>query len=271
MQTAIPDYRDITYELIGSVARISHNRPAFRNAENRNLLSELDDAVSRANADENVRVLVLAGTGDHFSAGHDLKEGALAPDLLTTEGRWEFEEKFYLGYCMRIFDSTKPTIAQVQGGCIAGGFMVANMCDLMVAADDAFFSDPVVHTLSAAAVEVLIHPWVLGMRLAKDFLFTGRRIEAAEAHAIGMVNRLVPRAELESATLELAQRVAAAPPFALRVLKRSLNRSWEMQGLRNAINAHFDSHQVTHASEEFAQVRARGFTNAIQKGAATAN
>lgn len=166
-------YSNIAYEIDGAVARLSHDRPALRNAESQELLDELDDAVRRATADPAVRVLVFDGKGEHFSAGHDLKQGAEKRAGFSVEQRWAYEELYYLEYALRIWDCPKPTIASVQGACIAGGFMVANMCDLIVAADDAFFSDPVCHTLGAAAVEVLIHPWVMGARKAKEMLFMG--------------------------------------------------------------------------------------------------
>ncbi len=261
-------YTDISYETLGAVARICHDRPKNRNAESQRLLQELDDAMRQAAADPDIRVVILGGHGDHFSAGHDLKEAQESRADFTVEQRFAYEERYYYEYAMRIWDHPKPTIAQVQGACIAGGFMVANMCDLVVASDDAFFADPVCHTLSAAAVEMLVHPWVMGMRAAKEFLFTGRRMDAAEAHRIGMVNRVVPRAELESATLALAEHIAKAPPFGLKLTKRSLNRSFDIQGFRSALAAHFDTHQLSHVTEEFRQTRDRGLGNAIQRAKA---
>lgn len=257
-------YEDILYETIGPVARISHNRPAVRNAESRRLLRELDDAVRKAESDSDIRVVILAGTGDHFSAGHDLKSAQVERPNPTVEERWEYEEEHFYDYALRIHDLKKPTIAQVQGACIAGGFMIANMCDLIVAADDAFFWDPVAHSMGTAAVEVLIHPWVMGMRRAKEFLYTGRRMGAEEAFQIGMVNRVVPRAELEQATLDLANTIAAAPPFGLRLVKRALNRTWDTQGLKVALSAHFDGHQLSHVTKEFQDNLARGLTTTIK-------
>ena len=262
------DYQDIEYEERGAIARIWHNRPQARNAESKRLLEELDHAMARAADDPAIRVVILAGRGDHFSAGHDLKEAQATRANFTVEERWAYEEVHYFDYCMRIWDLPKPTIAQVQGACIAGGFMVANMCDLIVASEDAFFAGPVTQTLATAAVEVLIHPWVMGLRKAKEMLFTGERLSAAEAHRIGMVNRVVPRAELEAATLALAERIAAAQPFGLKLIKRSLNRSLDMQGMRSALQAHFDTHQLSHMTEEFKAIRDRGLSKAIQKGKA---
>lgn len=257
-------YEDILYETFGPVVRISHNRPAVRNAESRRLLRELDHAVRTAETDSDIRVIIIGGTGAHFSAGHDLKSAQVERPNPTVEERWEYEEEHFYEYALRIHDLKKPTIAQVQGACIAGGFMIANMCDLIVASDDAFFWDPVAHSMGTAAVEVLIHPWVMGMRRAKEFLYTGRRMGAEEAFQIGMVNRVVPRAELEQSTMELANTIAAAPPFGLRLVKRALNRTWDSQGLKVALSAHFDGHQLSHVTKEFQDNLAKGLSSTIK-------
>jgi enoyl-CoA hydratase len=239
-------FAHIEWEPLGRVVRIWQNRPERRNAQNMELLDELDAALARAVGDPEIRVIIIAGKGDHFSAGHDLKDAAMLRAQQTPEDRYEFEALRYHDYCLHLWDAPKPVIAQVQGACIAGGFMVANMCDLIVASDDAFFADPVVNAFGAAAVEVLVHPWAMGLRKAKQMLYTGDRMGAAEAHAIGMVNEIVPRAELESATLALAEKIANAPSFALRLIKRSLNRTADIQGFRSALSAHFDTHQLSH-------------------------
>jgi enoyl-CoA hydratase len=262
------NFENLIYEQQGAVVRIWLNRPEQRNAQSQQLLQELDDAFTCAAKDDAVHVVVLAGKGDHFSAGHDLKQAQRERANFTVEERWNYEERFYFDYCLRIFDFPKPTIAQVQGACVAGGFMIANMCDLIIASDDAYFSDPVGHTLATAATEVLIHPWVLGLRKAKEMLFAGARLSAQDAHQIGMVNRVVARSELDARTLELAEHIATAPPFGLRLLKRSLNRAIDMQGFRNSLEAHFDTHQLSHVTEEFKQVRDKGLSNAIQKNKA---
>ncbi|MXQ14709.1 enoyl-CoA hydratase [Microvirga makkahensis] len=259
------NFRSIAVECFGPVRRISHNRPDFRNAESRELLDELDQSISRAVEDDTVRVIILAGKGDHFSAGHDLKEAQRERSGFSVEQRWMYEEKHYFEYCRRILNAPKPVIAQVQGACIAGGFMVANMCDIIIASEDAFFADPVVHTLGAAAVEVLVHPWVLGQRKARELLYTGGRLSSADAERLGMVNRVVPREELEATTLAMAEKIAEAPPFALRVLKRSLNRTLDAQGFGVALAAHFDTHQLSHLSEAFQSARSAGLAEAIKK------
>lgn len=254
----------------GAVRRILLAREAQRNAQSQQMLDELMTAFDEAGRDDNVKVVVLAGKGAHFSAGHDLKQAQAERANFSVEERWAYEETRYFDYSLRIWDFPKPTIAQVQGACVAGGFMLANMCDLVVAADSAFFSDPVGHTLGAAATEVLIHPWVMGARKAKEMLFTGGKISAQEAHAMGMVNRVVSDADLGEATLALAQQIAKAPPFGLRLIKRSINRTLDAQGLRTALAAHFDTHQLSHLSAGFLSARDQGLASAIQKNPTSA-
>lgn len=251
-------------EQIGPVRRITLNRAEMRNAQSQQMLDELDAAFEAARLDSATRVVVLAANGPHFSAGHDLKQAQAERAEFTVEERWAYEEQRYFGYCMRIWDFPKPTIAQVQGGCIAAGLMLANMCDLIVASEDAFFSDPVTHTMGAASLEVLIHPWVLGLRQAKEMLFTGERISAQQAKEFGMVNRVVANDKLGDDTLALAQRIAKAPPFAMQLLKKSLNRSMDVQGMRQALSAHFDVHQLSHMTEEYRRTKEAGLASAIQ-------
>lgn len=256
------NYEAISYEVLGPVARIYHNRPEAANAENAQLLKELDDAIVRAGADDLIRVVILGGKGKHFSSGHDLRSSW--PKGTTMEQWWSMEEQYFLDYCFRIWNLPKATIAQVQGGAIAGGFMVANMCDLVVAAEDAFFADPVLHSIGAPAVEVLIHPWVMSNRKAREMLFTGEKISAVEAMAAGMVNRVVPLEHLEEETLALANKIAQVPPFAMRLMKRSLNRTQEIQGMRTALSAHFDTHEFAHATTEQQELISSG--NMIERG-----
>lgn len=258
-------YDTLEIEDHGAVRRILLAREAQRNAQSQQMLDELMAAFDEAQREEGVRVVVLGGKGAHFSAGHDLKQAQAERANFTVEERWAYEELRYYDYSLKIWDFPKPTIAQVQGACVAGGFMIANMCDLVVASESAYFSDPVGHTLGAAATEVLIHPWVMGARKAKEMLFTGVKISAQEAHAMGMVNRVVGDAELDEATLAMAQQIAKAPPFGLRLIKRSINRGLDAQGLRAALAAHFDTHQLSHLSEGFLTARDRGLANAIQK------
>ena len=208
----------VLYETDGAVATITMNRPEVANAQDTALIDQLDAAFDRADADDAIRVVILTGAGKHFSSGHDLK--AIVGDgekdewvqmRETPEGKFFHEKTMYYDRCLRIHDFRKPTIAAVQGSCVAAGLMLAAMCDLIVAADDAKFSNPVLR-LSGAGVELLIEPWELGIRKAKEFLLTGDTIDAQEAWRLGLVNRVVPRAELTARTRELGRPGRSRPP-----------------------------------------------------------
>lgn len=259
-------FETVSVEKRNLVTWIFHNRPQARNAESRRLLDELDVALTEAVSDDGTRAIVIAGKGDHFSAGHDLKEAQAERAGLTVEERYAYEERRYFDYALRIWDCPKPTIASVQGACVAGGFMVANMCDMVVASEDAFFADPVCQSLATAAVEVLVHPWVMGLRMAHEFLLTGRRVTAEEAHRIGMVNRVVPRKRLEAETTQLADTIANGYPFATKLVKRSLKRLADMQGFRTSLQSHFDTHQLSHVTEEYSRMREGGIATGINRG-----
>ena len=245
-------YQTILVERRGSVELITMNRPEVRNAQNTQLLNELDDALHAADRDPDVNVIVIAGAGPHFSAGHDLKAyvGEAPSDewhekRQTPEGKFEHERRMYFEKALALRDLETPTIAMVQGKCVAGGLMVACMCDLIVASDDAVFQNPVLR-MTGAAVEVLVEIADLSPRKAKEFLWTGDEIDAVEAHRLGWINRVVPRDSLESETFALAERIAKMPPMTVRNVKRSINHAQDLAGFRNALEYHFMVHQFQH-------------------------
>jgi enoyl-CoA hydratase len=252
----------IQYDVSERVATIALNRPAQRNAQNQQFLVELNEAWEKAAADDEVRVILLRANGPHFSAGHDISPEGLksSPDILKiredvpTRGilsLHNWEAKHYLGFSRRWRDIPKPSIAAVQGACIAGGLLLAWPCDLIVAADNARFSDPVV-LMGIGGVEYHGHTWELGARKAKELLFTAKPIDAHEAERRGMVNRVVPLAELDTASRALALEIAQMHPHALAMAKRAVNATLDAQGQYNALQACFDIHQLGHASA-FAQ------------------
>ena len=238
---------EILYEVKDRVAVITLNRPEVANAQNMDLLDALDAAWTRAAADDEVRVIVLRANGGHFSSGHDLKDRWPAPDELTLEWINDNEARRYLGYCLHWRNVPKPSIALVQGKCIAGGLLLCWPCDLIVAADDAEFSDPVAH-MGIGGVEYHGHTWEFGARKAKEILFTGRSVTADEAEKLGMVNRVVGRDDLDAAGMELAARIAAMHPFALRQAKRAVNQTLDVQGFYAAVQSVFDVHQTGHGN-----------------------
>jgi enoyl-CoA hydratase len=239
---------DIEYEAADRIATITLNRPEVANVQNSALLDALDEAWMTAAADDDVSVVVLRAEGRHFSAGHDLKDRSWpAPEKITLDWIYRVESRRYLEYTLRWRNVPKPSIAAVQGRCIAGGLMLCWPCDLIVAADDALFSDPVA-LMGIGGVEYHGHTWELGARKAKEILFTGRPVTAAEAERTGMVNRVVPRDRLDAETRELAAKIAEMPPFGLRQAKRAVNQTLDVQGFYAAVQAVFDIHQTGHGN-----------------------
>jgi len=273
----------VLYERRGPVALVTMNRPRYRNAQNSAMTYALDAAFTRAVDDDEVAVIVLAGSGDHFSAGHDIgtperdadtafpRQAGIWWDHTGKSGadrRYAREVEVYLGMCRRWREIPKPAVAMVQGACIAGGLMLAWVCDLIVAADDAFFADPVLR-MGIPGVEYFAHPWVLGPRFAREVLFTGERFGARRAYEVGMVNRVVPRAELEPATLALADRIAAMPSFGLALAKRAVNQCEDQMGLRAGMESVFGLHHLAHAhNAEVSEDALAGMDPAAMKRAA---
>lgn len=276
----------VRYEVRDRVAYCTLNRPEVRNAQNVAMLQALDDAFRAACADDEVGVIVLRGAGKHFSAGHDI--GTPGRDIDKAFERrashlWEHvgrpgaentyvrEADAYLGLCERWRALPKPTICQVHGACIAGGLMLAWVCDLIVASDDAFFADPVLR-MGIPGVEFFAHPYALNPRAAKEFLFTGDRMSAARALEIGMVNRVVPRDALDDEVSALAARIAEKPRFALLLAKQAINQAEDRMGLRDTLHATYGYHHLAHAhntlsSEDYLQGQtARSMKDGMKDG-----
>ncbi len=243
----VPEFATIRYEVDGAVGTLTLARPAARNAQNSEMIEEIDAAFDLLDADDAVRVVVLAADGDHFSAGHDLKEilageSYWASQRDTPEGKLRHEQVMYWDKLVRIRDFRKPTIAAVQGTCAAGGLMLASVCDLIVAADDARFSNPVAR-MSGVGVELLVEPWDFGPRKAKEFLLCATTIDAVEAERLGFVNRVVIRAELAAEARSMADSIALVPPITAEAIKASVNNMLDTQGQRESWRHHFMLHQ----------------------------
>jgi enoyl-CoA hydratase len=238
----------VIYEVSDAIAVITLNRPEAANAQSRKVLEELDSAWQAADHDPAVKVIVLKSNGKHFSAGHDMAstKGSTEPVEWHADTYYDWETRHYLHYAKSWRAVPKPSIAAVQGKCIAAGLMLCWPCDLIVAADNAQFSDPVL-AMGICGVELHAHTWEFGPRKAKELLFTGDAIEAHEAARLGMVNRVVPLEELVPATMTLARRIAQNDAFALRMAKRAVNQTLDIQGYTNAIDAVFDMHHFGHA------------------------
>jgi enoyl-CoA hydratase len=253
----------VRYDVADRVAWITMNRPTFNNAQNSQMTYALDAAFQRAVNDDDVRAIVLGGEGKHFSAGHDIgtpgrdvNQSFERVHLLadhTNKPAAEFlytrEQEAYLGMCRRWRDAPKPTVAMVQGACIAGGLMLAWVCDLIVASDDAYFQDPVVR-MGIPGVEYFAHAFELPPRIAKEFLLLGERMPAARAEQFGMVNRIVPRDRLRQETAAVAAKLAAQPRLGAWLTKQAINHVEELRGKRTAMDAVFHMHHFAHAQND---------------------
>jgi enoyl-CoA hydratase len=262
-ETAKEEQDIVLYEAREGVAWITMNRPHYHNAQNGKMTYLLDDAFKAAVADDEVKVIVLRGEGKHFSAGHDIgtpgRDVHLSQDRVTMwydhadkeggEFLYVREAEAYLGMCRRWREIPKPTIAAVQGACIAGGLMLAWVCDLIVATDDAYFSDPVVR-MGIPGVEYFAHPYELNPRIAKEFLFTGNKMGAERAYQMGMVNQVSTRDTLMSDVEALAMKIAAMPRLGLALTKQAINNVEELQGKRSAMEAAFAWHHFTHVHND---------------------
>ena len=255
-----PEFAQIRYEMPAPlVARIVLSRPEKRNAQGTIMTYELDAAMERACRDENVSVIVLAADGDHFSAGHDLSMSepmAGTPEERTTlwdeydgpgwEGMYTREREVYLEITERWRNAPKPVIAAVQGSVISGGLMLMWMADIIIAAEDARFRDNTGSDMGVPGVEFFNHPFELGVRRAKQFLFTGGWLSAGAAAAAGMVNEVVPREKLDVRALELAEEIARTNRFTLKLIKQSVNAAQDAMGRKEAMQAAFANHQIGH-------------------------
>jgi enoyl-CoA hydratase len=273
----------IMYEVADGVAWIMMNRPSFNNAQNGQMTYALDDAFVRATNDDAVKCVVLGGNGKHFSAGHDIgtpgrdlhhefdKRLMIAPhtNKPAAELLYTREQEQYLGMCRRWRDIPKPTIAMVQGACIAGGLMLAWICDLIVASDDAFFQDPVVPLMGIPGVEYFAHAYELPPRVAKEFLLLGERMPAARAEQFGMVNKVVPRADLREATATWASKLASGSRLGNWLTKQAVNHVEELRGKRSAMDAVFHMHHFAHAQNDL--VTGDSIGGVSGKSAAAAN
>lgn len=224
----------LVYETLGEVARVTLNRPERANALNQTMLTEIGQALDEAESNTAVRAIVVRGAGTAFSSGFDLKEQMERRPRGVAQWRPILRKDF--DTVMRFWHCAKPTIAAVRGPCLAGACELALACDLTIAAEDAFFGEP--ELKFGAGIVVMILPWMVGPKAAKEIILTGEdKISAARAREIGMINRVVPAAELDESALSLARHIAAIDPELVMHTKRAMNRALEAQGMLAALEA----------------------------------
>src|SRR5438552_13988787 len=228
----------VTYAADGRVGIVSRKRAEKLNAISADLRKTLVERFHEADRDPATSVVILRAEGRSFCAGYDI-----APNPARTERRgnalaWHESLTDDVALEMTPWDMKRPVVASVQGHCLGGGCEMVMMCDLTIAADDALFGEPEIRFSNVGPA--LVMPFVVGLKRARELLYLGDPIDARTALAWGMVNRVVPRAELASATLKLARRLALISPEALAATKLAINRGADAAGFRNAIRAGLD-------------------------------
>jgi len=239
-------YDLLIYEALGAVVRITLNRPKVLNALNLDLKREIEAALAEAEAEEAVRAVILTGAGRAFSAGYDID--VAGKTAMPAADEWRDKLKDHLDNLMKVWDCAKPVIAAVNGYAVGGGMDLCMVCDLTVASDQANFGAPEIRHSSAPPT--LILPWLIGLKQAKELLYTGDLIDAQEAHRLGLVNRVVPHGALQDEALKLANRLALVPPKALRINKEAIHRTYDIMGLRQALAYNVETTSIIHATEE---------------------
>lgn len=230
-------YHAIRLERSGAVATLTLDRPQRLNAINKQMLLELQHALDTVEGDPELRALVVNGAGGNFSSGFDLSEQMEARPTGVEIWREILERDF--GTITRFWHFSKPTIAAVSGYCLAGGCELALCCDITLASEDAIFGEP--ELKFGAGIVVMILPWLVGPKHAKEIILRGMdRIPAQEALRIGLINRVVSVGELDSAALALAGDIAVIDPHLVQQTKRAINRTFQIMGLVDALEAALD-------------------------------
>ncbi len=226
-------FQDIIYDKVDNIAKVTLNRPDKYNALSQNLLRELREVLDEINDDEGIRVVILTGAGDRaFSTGFDLSSGELMPDEAAQDRR----VKSNFDTIIRIWNLRQPVISAVNGYAIAAGSNLAMVCDITVAAENAAFGEPEIRHFALSPL--LLLPYITGYKHLHYLYYTGDTVDAQEALKLGMVNKVVPLAELQDEAMRVARRIAMVPPYAVQTTKRSIKGAYEMMGFKNAMEYH---------------------------------
>ena len=228
----------VTYAADGRVGIVTLNRPDKLNAISAELKKTLVERFHEADRDPTTTLVVLRAEGRSFCAGYDISPNPARAARRGNALAWHASLTDDATLELTPWNMKKPVIASVQGHCLGGGCELAMVCDLTIAADDALFGEPEIRFSSVGPVMVM--PWVIGLKRARELLYLGDPIDAPTALAYGMVNRVVPRAELTTATLKIARRMALMSPEALAATKLAVNRGAECAGFLNAMHAGVD-------------------------------
>jgi len=231
----ISDFGPVRYELSPPIARVVLNDPTRRNAQSSEMVHGVQEALARARRDHAIRVVIVKAAGEFFSSGHLHRIDAYPEFQASFEHKgsaYEGQSELFLWPMLEFWEFPKPTIAQVQGPAVQGGTYWALLTDMTIAAEHASFQMPNVRW-GLPGSETMIEPWLfMNWKRASEYLYTGQTLRADEAREMGLVNRVVPAADLERVTEELAARIAEVPGTTLLATKTLVKRAWELMGMR---------------------------------------
>ncbi len=241
------EFETILYQTDGPVARVVLNTPEKANIQTAQQVWDFEEALTLAAADDGVKVLILKGNGNGFCAGHAIVSPDEMPEVYPTTGRtpeytWKHHHyDLFLWPPLRLWEFPKATIAQVHGYCVGGGTVYGLLTDITVASDDAYFQMPLPQGFGLPGAQTMIEPWVLmNFKRSAEYLFLAPTIEAQQALEWGMVNRVVPAAELEATVEDMAATAAQMPLTTIMATKAGLKRAWEMMGMRSHLQQSTD-------------------------------
>jgi len=244
----------VHYESDGAIARIILDDPARANAQSSEMVWGVDDALRLARRDHAIKVVILKANGKGFCSGH-IPTGDYPEFHANREAKgtvWEAQSELFLWPMLALWEFPKPTIAQVHGYALGGGSYWALLPDLTVASEDAYFQMPLVQAMGLPGGETMIEPWLfMNWKKTAEYLLTGETLSAADALEAGIVNRVVPRDDLESVTEELASKIARAPGSTLVATKTTIRRAWELMGMRMHLQMSNDMEAVVAGHEDF--------------------
>ncbi|HKA15745.1 MAG TPA: enoyl-CoA hydratase-related protein [Myxococcota bacterium] len=252
----------VLYQREAQIARIVLNCPEKANAQSSELVWQVDECLDLAEADYGVKVVILKANGKGFSAGHVFANPDAYPEFTASIANigknWIGSRQLFLGPTLRFFEFPKPMIAQVHGYAIGGGTYWAFLPDITIASDDAYFQMPLVQALGFPGGETMVEPWTfMNRKRAAEYLYTAKTLTAAEALDLGLVNRVVPRAQLEETVEEMAAHIAKAPLSTLMGTKSLLVRAWELMGMREHLQMSADVMSVMESTSDAVEARRR--------------
>jgi enoyl-CoA hydratase len=256
------DLGRVLYEREGSIARIVLNWPEKANAQSSEMVWQVDQALDLAQHDATVKVVIVKANGKGFCAGHVIAGPDSYPEFVRSVdaigSNWIGSRDLFLWPMLRFFEFPKPMIAQVHGYCIGGGTYWAYLPDITIAADDAYFQMPLVQGLGFPGGETMVEPWTfMNRKRAAEYLYTARTLTAVEAERYGLINQVVPRAELEATVEDMAANIARAPLSTLMGTKTLLIRAWEQMGMRQHLQMSADVMSILEKTSDASALRQR--------------